>query len=166
MPRKPSPAARFGTRFHAWVESRRRRAADLLDPDDLPGRADVDIADDADLRELIEAFEAGPYGDRVRSRSRRRSPSCSPDRSCAAGSTRSTPAWPGRCRVAVVDWKTNRTPDSDPLQLALYRLAWAELRGVPPERVRAQFYFVRTDTVVEPADLPGRADLERVFRPD
>jgi len=65
----------------------------------------------------------------------------------------------------VVDWKTNRTPDSDPWQLALYRLAWAELRGVPLERVRAQFYFVRTGTVVEPEGLPGRSELEAVFVP-
>jgi DNA helicase-2/ATP-dependent DNA helicase PcrA len=64
-----------------------------------------------------------------------------------------------------VDWKTNRTPDSDPWQLALYRLAWAELMGVPLHRVRAQFYFVRSGTLVEPPDLPGRADLEGVFAP-
>ncbi len=36
MPRQPSPAARFGTRFHAWVESRFGQQ-DLFDPDDLPG---------------------------------------------------------------------------------------------------------------------------------
>ena len=64
-----------------------------------------------------------------------------------------------------MDWKTNRSPESDPLQLALYRLAWAELLGVPLERVSAQFYFVRTGTIVEPADLPGRAELETVFAP-
>ena len=63
MPRKPSPAARFGTRFHAWVETHVGEPL-LLDPDDLPGRADLDISGDADLRELIEAFQAGPYGDR------------------------------------------------------------------------------------------------------
>jgi DNA helicase-2/ATP-dependent DNA helicase PcrA len=63
----------------------------------------------------------------------------------------------------VVDWKTNRTPDSDPWQLALYRLAWAELTGVPLERVRARFYFVRTGDVVEPADLPGRDELASAF---
>ena len=49
MPRKPSPAARFGTRFHAWVESRFGEPL-LLDPDDLPGRGDADIDDDADLQ--------------------------------------------------------------------------------------------------------------------
>ena len=31
----------------------------------------------------------------------------------------------------VVDWKTNQRQTADPLQLAIYRLAWAELMGVP-----------------------------------
>ena len=48
MPRPPSPAARFGTRFHAWVEARFGQQ-DLFDPDELPGRADAGIDDDADL---------------------------------------------------------------------------------------------------------------------
>ena len=63
----------------------------------------------------------------------------------------------------VVDWKTNRTPESDQWQLAVYRLAWAELTGVPVEHVRAQFYFVRSGTTVEPPDLPGRVELETVL---
>ena len=60
----------------------------------------------------------------------------------------------------VVDWKTSRRDDADTLQLALYRLAWAELTGVPLDRVRAAFYFVRSGRVVEPDDLPGRDELE------
>jgi DNA helicase-2/ATP-dependent DNA helicase PcrA len=67
----------------------------------------------------------------------------------------------------VVDWKTSRRDDADELQLALYRLAWAELAGVPLERVRAAFYFVRSGRLVEPPELPDRAELERlvVLRP-
>ena len=53
----------------------------------------------------------------------------------------------------MVDWKTNRSADLRPVQLALYRLAWAELAGVPLERVRAAFYYVRSGDLVEPADL-------------
>ena len=60
MPRRPSPAARFGTRFHAWVEARFGQQL-LLDPDELPGRADPGIDDDTDLRELIKQFEDGPF---------------------------------------------------------------------------------------------------------
>ena len=64
----------------------------------------------------------------------------------------------------VVDWKTNREQTADPLQLAIYRVAWAELRGLPVERVRAAFYYVRSGDLVAPAALPGRGELERLFR--
>jgi DNA helicase-2/ATP-dependent DNA helicase PcrA len=64
----------------------------------------------------------------------------------------------------VVDWKTNRQQSADPLQLAVYRLAWAELAGVPVERVRAGFYYVRHGELVEPQGLADRAALERLLR--
>src|SRR5207237_5412973 len=63
MPRKPSASARFGTRFHAWVEAHVGQQP-LLGPDELPGRADTEISGDAELQELIDAFSAGPFGDR------------------------------------------------------------------------------------------------------
>jgi DNA helicase-2/ATP-dependent DNA helicase PcrA len=64
----------------------------------------------------------------------------------------------------VVDWKTGRSGEADPLQLAIYRQAWAELHDLPVERVRAAFYFVRSGRVVEPADLPGRQELAALLR--
>ena len=33
---------------------------------------------------------------------------------------------------------------------------------MPLERVRAVFHYVRTGQTVEPDDLPGRAELERI----
>ena len=64
MPRKPSPAARFGTRFHAWVESRFGQP-ELIPYDELEGRADAGIDDESELAELVARFESGPYADRV-----------------------------------------------------------------------------------------------------
>jgi DNA helicase-2/ATP-dependent DNA helicase PcrA len=157
MPRPPSPAARFGTRFHAWVEARFGQQ-DLIDPDELPGRADAGIDDFGDLAALIERFEQGEFAERVPFRIE------APFALVLAGQVVR-----GRIDAVyrepdggflLVDWKTNRAPTADPLQLALYRLAWAELQGVPVERVRAAFYYVRTDQLVEPPDLPGRAELE------
>lgn len=40
LPRKPSSPARFGTRFHTWVQSHVGQQS-RLDPTDLPGRADT-----------------------------------------------------------------------------------------------------------------------------
>ena len=63
-------------------------------------------------------------------------------------------------RAQVVDWKTGDARRADPLQLACYRLAWAELTGVPVESVDAVFYDLRAAEIVRPADLPDRAGLE------
>ncbi len=165
MPRPPSPAARFGTRFHAWVEARFGQQG-LLDPDDLPGRADTGIEDEAELAALVERFEAGPFAERVPLAVE------APFALVLSGQVvrgRIDAVYldadgPDK-QFLVVDWKTNRTQSADPLQLAIYRLAWAELAGVPVDSVRAAFHYVRSGETVEPADLPGRSALEALLRP-
>lgn len=169
MPRPPSRAARFGTRFHAWVESRFGQQG-LLDPDELAGRADLGIEDDSDLDAVIAAFESGPFADRVPFaieapfslvldgqvvRGRIDAVYAEPDPSPGSGQA---------ARWLIVDWKTGRKAVADPLQLAVYRVAWAELQGVPVEQVRAAFVFVRTGEVVEPPELLNRDALEAALR--
>ena len=61
----------------------------------------------------------------------------------------------------MVDWKTGRVEHCDPLQLALYRQAWADLSGVATEDVDAVFYDVRGDEVIRPS-LPDRPEIERL----
>ncbi|SFB74237.1 DNA helicase-2 / ATP-dependent DNA helicase PcrA [Nocardioides terrae] len=160
VPRQPSSAARFGTRFHAWVEARFGQQ-DLFDPDELPGRGDADIVDDADLAEVVKAFEAGDFADRPPHRVE------APFALVLAGQVVR-----GRIDAVyrepdgswlLVDWKTSRAATADPLQLAIYRVAWAELQGVPLEQVRAAFVYVRTGAIVEPADLPDRQALEALL---
>lgn len=161
MPRPPSSAARFGTRFHAWVEARFGQQL-LLDPDDLPGRADTGIEDDADLRELIARFESGPFAERPPLEIE---PSFALVLDGQVVRGRIDAVYREDDGFLVVDWKTNRAQTADPLQLALYRLAWAELHDVPLEQVRAAFYYVRTGELVEPDELPGRDELEKLLRP-
>jgi DNA helicase-2/ATP-dependent DNA helicase PcrA len=163
MPRQPSSAARFGTRFHAWVEARFGQQ-DLFDYGDLPGRGDAGIDDDADLKELIATFEAGPFATRVPHRVE------APFALVLAGQVvrgriDAVYAEEEADGYLLVDWKTNRSATADPLQLGIYRLAWAELHGVPLEQVRAAFYYVRTGDLVEPEGLPGRAQLEALLGP-
>ncbi|HEX3222153.1 MAG TPA: ATP-dependent DNA helicase [Nocardioides sp.] len=159
MPRQPSSAARFGTRFHAWVEARFGQQ-DLFDPEELPGQADAGIDSDEDLEDLIATFERGPFADR--------SPHAveAPFALVLAGQVvrgrvdavyqETDGSW------LVVDWKTSRAETADSLQLAIYRVAWADLAGVPLERVRAVFHYVRSGRTVEPPDLPDRAALEQL----
>jgi len=159
MPRQPSSAARFGTRFHAWVEARFGQQ-DLFDYGDLPGRADAGIDDDADLKELIATFEAGPFATRVPHQVE------APFALVLAGQVvrgRIDAVYSDSDGYLLVDWKTNRSASADPLQLAIYRLAWAELHGVPLEDVRAAFYYVRTGQLVEPDGLADRQALEGIL---
>ncbi len=163
MPRPPSSAARFGTRFHAWVEAHFGQQ-DLFDYDDLPGRADAGIDDDSDLKELIATFEAGPFG--ARTPHQVEAPfALVLGGQVVRGRIDAVYADPGPDGddFLVVDWKTSRAATADPLQLAIYRVAWAELHGVPLERVRAAFYYVRTGEVVEPEDLADRQALEAML---
>ncbi|WP_370186824.1 UvrD-helicase domain-containing protein [Aeromicrobium sp.] len=167
MPRQPSGAARFGTRFHAWVESHYGQRP-LLEPTELPGQGDVELADDAELADVIERFESGPYGHRTPHTIE------APFSMLLAGQqvvgridavfATTTAAGQG---FEVVDWKTSRQADADPLQLSLYRVAWAELHGVDPALVSGAFYYVRLGTVVRyaPEDLLDREALEALLAP-
>lgn len=155
MPRPPAPYARRGTAFHAWLESRWGQQR-LLDPDELPGAADEGAADDAQLERLRARFEESEWasrepvdievpfetviGDRL-VRGRMDAVFRSPDGG-----------------YEVVDWKTGSPPSGDEarfvsVQLAAYRLAWAELAGVDVERVSAAFHYVAANVTVRPADL-------------
>ena len=164
MPSRPSPAARFGTRFHAWVEQHYEQSRQelLVDPDELSGRADVGVDDDADLQELIARFEAGPFADRTKVEVE--PPFAVVLQGQVVRGRIDAVFTEDDGGVLIVDWKTNRAHTADPLQLAVYRLAWSELRGIPLDRIRAAFYYVRDGEVVTFDDLPGRAELEELLQ--
>ena len=164
MPRPPQPAARRGTRFHAWVESRfEALTLPMLEPEELPG-SEAEIADEHDLEMLKDAFERTDYAQRTPYRVE------APFQLAIAGRVVR-----GRIDAVykegdgdettydIVDWKTNRGRTADPLQLAVYRLAWAEQQGIPLESVTAAFLYVRSGEVVRPDGLMDRAALERLL---
>ncbi len=168
MPRPPQPAARRGIRFHAWVESRfEELPLPMLGPDELSDD-DIEtpeIADERDLEALKDAFERTPYARRTPHRVE------APFQITLAGRVIRgridavyRPAASDTGPVyEIVDWKTSRAVTADPLQLAIYRLAWAEQHDLPLEAVDAAFVFVRTGEVVRPGTLPDRAALERIL---
>ncbi|WP_258726243.1 ATP-dependent helicase [Cellulomonas sp. NS3] len=167
VPLEPSPQARRGTAFHAWVEGW-FGSASLVDVDDLPGADDDSVRVDADLVALREAFLATPWAHRVPLavevdietpvagyvlRSRIDAVFADPDR----------PDVPGA--VVVVDWKTG-APPTDPaavqareLQLAVYRLAWSRWKGTPLEHVSAAFCYVGGGRTVRPERLLDEAEI-------
>jgi DNA helicase-2/ATP-dependent DNA helicase PcrA len=171
MPRPPAPQARRGTEFHAWVEERFGQLS-LFDDADLELYGEDE--DSEDLAELKEAFLRSEYAERDPYRIEApfqlflagqiiRGRIDAVYRIAEPGSSEVPDAPVAPVAYEVVDWKTNRRQNADPLQLAVYRLAWAELAGVDPEQVGAAFLYVRTGDVVRPTDLPGRAELERLL---
>ncbi|MER7249625.1 ATP-dependent DNA helicase [Kribbella sp. NPDC000426] len=164
MPRKPNRAARFGTRFHAWVESYFGQQL-LLDPDDLPGAADEDIVDDTDLTDLMDAFRDGPFGETTPYEIE--APfALALDGRVIRGridAVYQVVRDDGSRGYDVIDWKTHRSETADPLQLAIYRVAWSELLNIPLSQITAAFYYVRTGDIVRPENLPGKAELTHLL---
>ncbi len=162
LPARPDPHASLGNAFHAWVQ--RFYGAELLfDLGDLPGAADAEVGDTSELAALQAAFVESPWaartpiavevpfempiGDTV-VRGRIDAVFADPDGG-----------------VTVVDWKTGEPPHGPEamrhaaVQLAVYRLAWAALSGLPESSVRTAFYYVRAGTTVAPGVLPTPAEL-------
>lgn len=154
MPRLVSQAQRWGIDFHRWLENRfANQAALLADESELVG---------ATYDRLREGFEASPYANAVP----------------VAVETPFTLVLSGQLvrgridavfigddgRHHVVDWKTGSAAAADPLQLACYRLAWAEMTSVPVSEVDAVFYDLQRGEVVRPPSLADRAGLEAVVQ--
>jgi DNA helicase II / ATP-dependent DNA helicase PcrA len=155
MPARPDPYARRGTAFHAWLEQ--RFGADrLLDLDELPGAADEGAAPDEALARLQELFLRGEWADRVPVQVE--VPFATEIGGVVVRGRMDAVFRDDDGSFDVVDWKTGRKPaghaaDAAAVQLAVYRLAWAALAGVPVARVRAAFHYVAEQATVRPADL-------------
>ncbi|HEY8700351.1 MAG TPA: ATP-dependent DNA helicase [Arthrobacter sp.] len=163
VPREPGMSARKGTAFHSWVEEY-FGAAGMLDLGEAPG-SDSHIDAAYDLDAMVATFRASEWADR------------SPAYVEVPVETRvGDVVVRGRIDAVfrdadgcwdLVDWKTGRRPSAAQLsaksvQLAVYRLAWARLKGVGLEEVRAAFFYVADNQVVRPHDLGSAAELEQI----
>ncbi|MDF2093442.1 ATP-dependent DNA helicase [Knoellia sp. 3-2P3] len=164
MPQPPALAARRGTAFHAWVEQHYARAA-MVDLLELPGSADEDPGDDAELPAMKEHFLASEWAGRA-----------PVEIEIAVETVIDAMAVRGRIDAVfrrpdggftIVDWKTGAKPTGEAartraLQLAAYRVAFARLRGLDLEQVDAAFYYAVSGETVWP-DLPDEAGLAEVL---
>ncbi len=184
MPRPPAPYARRGTAFHQWLEERFGQQR-LIDTDDLFGAdellglgdrtsdghgdgtspaARAEAEAEADLTALRDKFEASDWAGRWPREVEVPFETLIGDRLVRGRIDAVFDDAPDGL-VDVVDWKTGQPPKSEPerhavaVQLAAYRLAWAALAGVPVDRVRAAFHYVRPNRTVRPADLLDEAGL-------
>jgi DNA helicase-2/ATP-dependent DNA helicase PcrA len=170
LPQRPDPHALLGTAFHEWVQ-RFFHAERLFDLDDLPGAVDSEVGRGCaeELAGLQDAFVMSPWAARTpievevpfdmvigKTVVRGRIDAVFADADGTA---------------TVVDWKTGEPPgtpeakEQAAIQLAVYRLAWAALRGCPPESVRAAFHYVRSGRTVRPEILPDAEELAALLVP-
>ena len=162
LPTPPDPHALLGNAFHDWVQ-RFFHAERLFDLDDLPGAVDRDAGEEEELAELQAAFAVSPWAARTPI-----------DVEVPFDMVIGGRVVRGRIDAifadddggaTVVDWKTGVPPDTPEakqhavIQLAVYRLAWAQLHDWPVEKVRAAFHYVRSGRTVSPDTLPGADDL-------
>ena len=153
MPAAVSSASARGTAFHTWVETQYGQQS-LLDPDDLPGAADSEIASDEALDELKAAFSRSAFAQLAPHAVEQ------PFALVLGGRVvrgRIDAVFAQNGRFDVIDWKTGAAEHVDPVQLAIYRLAWAQIAGVPVEDIDAGFLIVRSGEVLRPVlpDLSG-----------
>ncbi|MBE1547374.1 DNA helicase-2/ATP-dependent DNA helicase PcrA [Mycobacterium sp. OAS707] len=162
LPTRPDPHALLGTAFHDWVQ-RFFHAERLFDLDDLPGAVDREAGAAEELAELQAAFAVSPWAARTPI-----------DVEVPFDMVIGGRVVRGRIDAifadddggtTVVDWKTGDPPDTPEakqhaaIQLAVYRLAWAQLHNCPIEEVRAAFHYVRSGRTVIPDSLPDADDL-------
>ncbi|MEI9906518.1 MAG: PD-(D/E)XK nuclease family protein [Actinomycetota bacterium] len=159
MPQRQDQYSRRGTEFHGWIE-KRFGVSTLFDDEDLEPRDAFEP--DQTLNELKEKWlasewaERTPYAVEV------------PFETVLAGvlvrgridAVYSFQEKDGE-RFEVVDWKTGskKLGGAATTQLAVYRLAWAQLHGVEISKVSAAFHYVPTGITDRPADLLDREGL-------
>ena len=71
--------------------------------------------------------------------------------------------------VHIVDWKTGKAPRNEEelaaksLQLAAYRLAWAQWTGTALADIGASFWFAQSSRLVTPSHLPDAMEFETLL---
>ena len=155
MPRAQDEYSRRGTAFHLWIE-RHFTAATLFDDDDLDFLDPLEP--DQTLEGLKEKWLESDWAART---------------PFAVEVPFETVIGPvlvrGRIdavyeidgRYEVIDWKTGSTKlgPSSAVQLAVYRLAWAKLKGIDPAQVSAAFHYVPSGQTDRSADLLTEKEL-------
>lgn len=161
MPSEPAPAAAQGTAFHAFVERWAHEAKGGSVLATLPAMEDLDLSEQErmdlpTLSKYKETFRNSIWAKQV-------------PHTVEAPFAISLGGYIVRGRIdaiykdgdtyTLVDWKTNAKSNADPLQLAIYRLAWADSMNVPLENIKAAFYYVARDETVIPDDFPSREEV-------
>ena len=156
MPRGQDQYSRRGTAFHLWVEKQFSEAPTLMGDDYMDYLDPLD--DDSKLEDLKKAWLASHWATKVPTNVE------VPFETVVSGVLirgRIDAIYRDGDGYIVVDWKTGSTElgESAAVQLAMYRLAWAELSGTDISKVKAAFHYVPTGRDHSPANLMSQEEL-------
>ena len=163
--RRPMPRARDeyssrGTAFHLWIEHHLKGSSifdeeefDLLQP----------IEEDRTLEDLKSAWLKSEWADKSVYEVE------VPFETVIAGTLvrgRIDAIYKTESGFEVIDWKTgSKQLDEDAaIQLAIYRLAWSKLAGVPIDVVTAAFHYVPTGVTDRREGLLSEAELNSLLQ--
>ena len=157
MPYVTPQAAALGTAFHEWVAASHEQLSLLPDWDTA---MDAERVAPDDLADLIAGYRSTGYA-LLRPFATETEISLRIAGMVVRGVIDAVYHHPDGT-WEVVDWKTNREQTADPLQLCVYRIAWAQRVGVDPDDVRTAFVYVRDGEVVRPPML-SEQELAQMF---
>ncbi len=157
----PRPAARLGSVVHRLLERRARGLPDLVDLDGLGAESPARVAEPGLVDRAVRNFAATHYAQL-------------PPPDAEIGVVLRVGPWAVRGRidaifrtdagVELVDWKTGRRTDPNPLgldQLGIYALALRELGQLPPGGCVASYCYLGGETPeIDPYDW-GPEELDR-----
>ena len=152
MPRRSSVVANKGTIVHALIEEHYAPRA-LFDPDDLfglqdlEGQGEVVTHTESEIERFRQAFLATRFADM-------RPVAVEQPFSIGLGGIPVTgyidAIFQVNGRYLVVDWKTGTSAHLDPMQLAVYRLAWSRIAHVNWQEVDTCFVMLAEGIEVTP----------------
>jgi DNA helicase-2/ATP-dependent DNA helicase PcrA len=170
MPQRPYRATQLGTLFHAWVEGRNGVGGTAFELDAPITEHDGDEFSAVDLEALDRlkaTFEASPWADRKPVEVEREIHLVLDGQIiiCKLDAVYASVAADGTTNYQVVDWKTGKAPrdaqdlEEKQFQLALYRLAYSQWKGIDPSLIDAVFYYVTENRVIAPERLFSEDEL-------
>ncbi len=172
MPSHTPHVARQGTEFHTWIE--RHFEQSVLFDDDIFGNEDSSEIEhmneekgSAALRKLQDQWLESEWGSRQ-------------PLSVEEGFETVIEGILLRGRIdaiyrisedryEVVDWKTGREKSGEDLadaaiQLAMYRLAYSKLHGIPLKNISAAFHYIPSNKTIRPADLLDEDGIKELIQ--
>ena len=177
-PERPYKSTMQGTLFHSWIEQRFAKSSRLDDEQFTDSILRLDL--DSDLEDF-QSLSAEELELCARNFESSRWNGLTPrEVECEVQVTidnntfvcKMDAVFDTNDGVEIIDWKTGKLPDeSNPeemrlrtLQLALYRMAYSALTGIPESQIQVSLFFVNHGKEIRPSKVPDRIEILELWK--